>query len=282
MNSADLSFYNSRKYKLALSITISVFFYLFIIFFLPFGVDNYNPDHEYTFDFFLEIFFFFVPLSLVLLFNEFLFRPLVVKKATLRNIIFWSIWTLVLAGTVIFFTYNYLGNWHDFLLRSYFEFLVNCSAVLIFPMVGTFFYFRYRGLQYQMDHILTSKEESIDKDRLLEFTGVGSKDRITLSVSGFLYGKAQDNYVELIYLEQDRPRKFLMRTTLSSLIDSVGHSAIVRCHRSYMVNLVHVTAIKGGNQDMTLHLASLDIAIPVSKSFRTSVLENLRVLKNFG
>ncbi len=261
---------------------IAVFFYCFIVFFLPFGVDNYNPNHEYTLSFLLEFIYFLIPLSLFLLLNEFLLRPLFFKKATLKKVILWSVWTLVLLSTIIFFTYNYLGNWHDFFLTSYFGFLRDVSAVLLFPMVGTFFFFKFRSLQNQMEHILTTKEEYVDSGQLILFKGMGSKDQITLSASSFLYGKAQDNYVELVYLEQQQLKKFLMRSPLGNLVSSINNMAIVRCHRSYMVNLLHVKSIKGGNQDLTLHLDPSNATVPISKSFKSAVLKNLRSLKNFG
>lgn len=282
MDNNDLAFYNTPKYKLSLCLVTAVFFYGFIIFFLPFGVDNYNPNHEYTFKFLLEIFYFLIPLFAFLALNEFVLRPLFFKQASLKKVVLWSIWTLSLLATVIFLTYNYLGNWHDFLLSSYLGFLRDVSMVLLFPMIGTFFFFRFRSLQNQMEHILTTKEEFVDTGQLIQFKGVGSKDQITLSSSNFLYGRAQDNYVELVYLEQGQLKKFLMRTTLGNLVSSVNNMAIVRCHRSYMVNLLHVNSIKGGNQDIILYLAPFDSSVPVSKSFKSEVINNLRSLKNFG
>ena len=282
MNKNDFSFYNSPKYKFSLCITTSVFFYFFLVFFLPFGIDNYNPNHEYTFAFLLEIANFTVGIFIFSVISEFLLRPIFIKTISQKNIIFWSIWTLLLLCTITFFIYNILGNWHDFSIKSYLGFLVNTSAVLIFPLIGTFFFFRYRSLQHKIEHILTTKEEFIDSNQLISFKGEGSKDHITLSASNFLYGRAQDNYVELHYLEQNKLKKFLIRSSLRNLVNSINTIAINRCHRSYMINLLHVNAIKGANQEMTLFIDPFNTAIPVSKSYKDSVLKDLYDLKNFG
>lgn len=282
MTKNDFSFYSTPGYRLALCISITAFFYIFLVFFLPFGVDNYNPNHKYTFRFLLEIFNFAIGVFVFSIFNEFVLRPFLVQTASLINIVIWSAWTLVLLGTVTFFIYNYLGNWHDFLLNSYIGFLINTAAVLIFPLVGTFFVFRYRSLQHQINHILTTKPTFVDADQLVDFKGQGSSDQITLAVSRFLYGKAQNNYVELYYLEERQLKKFLIRSSLQNLVNSLDTVAIVRCHRSYLVNLLAVKAIKGANQEMTLFLESSNIAVPVSKSYKESVLKTLRDLKNFG
>ena len=282
MNSNDFSFYNTLKYKISLCISTAAFFYFFLIFFLPFGVDNYNPEHVYTFNFLFEIAKFAFGVFLVSVFNEFLLRPVFIKSASQKNIIIWSIWTLLLLATVIFFIYNILGNWHDFSIQSYLGFIGNTSAVLIFPILGTFFFFRYRSLQYTIEHILTTKVEFVGSNQLISFKGQGSKDQITLSASNFLYGRAQDNYVELYYLEQNELKKFLIRSALRNLVDSINTVAINRCHRSYMINLLHVNAIKGSKQEITLFIDPFNTAIPVSKSYKDAVLKDLSDLKNFA
>jgi len=282
MKNNNFSFYDTSKYKISLSFSLSIFFYFFIIFFLPFGVGNYNPNHQYTLGFFLEIFLFFVPLLAFSLFNEFLLRPLILKKTSFKKIIIWNIWVLFLLSTVLFITYNILGNWHDFKLNSYIEFLIQVSVVLLFPLVGVFFFFRYRSLQCQIEHILTTKEIFLGENQLIEFKGQGSKDQITLSLINFLYGKSQDNYVELYYLEKEQLKKFLIRSPISNLSKSINNLVIVRCHRSYIVNLLQVTAVKGGNHEITLNIDSFDSIIPVSKSYQDSTLETLHKIKNFA
>jgi len=278
----NIAFYNTLNYKLGVSLTIAIFFYVFIVFFLPFGVANYNPNHQYTFDFFLEIFYFFIPMLIFSLLNEMVLKPVVIKTISFQKIVFWSVWTLLLLSTVVYITYNILGNWHDFRLSSYLEFLLQVPVVLLFPLVGTFFFFKYRSLQNEIEYILTTKEGTIETNQLVEFKGQGSKDQITLSLANFLYGKSQDNYVELYYTENDQLKKFLMRSSLSNLIDSINNLVIVRCHRSYIVNLMHVSAVKGKSNNMTLSVDPLDGPIPISKSYEKTTIESLHKIKNFG
>ena len=153
---------------------------------------------------------------------------------------------------------------------------------MIFPTVGTFFYLRYQSLRRQIDHILTSNEGEFDTRHLITFSGQGSKDRISMSFNNFLYGRAQDNYVALYYLEQQSVKKFLMRASLGKLVVSVNHPAIIRSHRSYMVNLFHVMAVKGSYQDLKLYLEPLEVAIPISNSYKEQALEQLKKIKNFS
>ena len=132
-----------------------------------------------------------------------------------------------------------------------------------------------------MNHILTVKEGFTVGAQLLEFKGQGSKDCITLSLSNFLFGKAQDNYVEINYIEKEKPARFIMRSSLSNQVESVKNQFIIRCHRSYMVNLLKVSAVKGNNQYITLIIEPFDMAIPVSKSYKKETLRKLHEIKNF-
>ncbi len=282
MKKNDLSYYGTLKYKITLCFCIAVFFYFFLVFFLPFGIDNYNPNHKYTLGFFFEIFKFAIGVFIASIVNEIVLRPLLVKNTSLKNIILWSMWTLFLLSSLVFYIYNFLGGWHDYLLKSYLDFLVNVSSVLIFPLIGVFFFFKYRSLQYQIERILTTKERFLDKKQFIEFKGQGSKDQIKLTLFNFLYGKSQDNYVELYYLENRKIKKILLRSTLSNLFESINSVVIIRCHRSYIINLLNVSTVKGGNFEMTLNIDPFDVHIPVSKSYRESTLENLRKVKNFG
>ena len=104
MPTTDFSFFHTTKYRLSLCLSIALFFYFFMIFFLPFGVDNYNPQHQCTLEFLLELFYFFVVILLFLFFNEFVLHPLFLQKASVPAIIIWTLWTFLLLSTVCFFT----------------------------------------------------------------------------------------------------------------------------------------------------------------------------------
>ena len=78
-------FYHSSVYKLVLSFVNGIFLYVFLLVFLPFGVSNYDPNHEYTLEFLLEIGHF-VPLVIFLsLFNEFAIKPIFKRNSSVYS-----------------------------------------------------------------------------------------------------------------------------------------------------------------------------------------------------
>ena len=149
----------SRSEK-AYFVTLAGFFvFLFLLFFQPFGVNNYNTKETITLEFFLAILFMWLVISLLLAINEFFIFPIVVKHPTRGKMLGWIIWSMVWLSSGVFLFYNYLGEWHDFRLSSYFEFLGNIAALSLFPLGGLFLYLKIRELRkaLETDHPYTCR-----------------------------------------------------------------------------------------------------------------------------
>ena len=274
-------FYHSSVYKLVLSFVNGIFLYVFLLVFLPFGVSNYDPNHEYTLDFLLEIGHF-VPLVIFLtLFNEFAIKPIFKGRSSLKFIIGWTIWSFILLGSAVFLLYNFLGNWHDWRWSSFPGFVIDVSAVLLFPIAGTFFFFRYKKLQEEYDEVLTKAEGGSDLKEMIHFSGEGVKDNISISVQDFLFARAQDNYTELYYLKDRTASKFLIRSSLSSLMKTLEYDFILRCHRSFLINLYNVHSIKGSRKNLKISMRHSDMVLPVSKTYVDDILNGLKLYMKF-
>lgn len=282
MSYVDLHFYIERDYKLALTFSIASFFYVFVLFFLPFGVNNYDPNHHYTFSFFLEIFFLVVIIGVFTFLNEFYIKPFVVKTVSVKIIILWTLWTFVLLSTATFFAYNLLGNWHDLKLSSFLSFIPNCSSVFIFPTAGVFFYFRQKNLEEKIEEVYYLIEKPKLVEQLVTFSGQGMNDQISLTLSNFLYGMAQDNYVQLYYKKDSEIKRFLIRSSLTKLLSTIKNPSIIRCHRSYIVNLQKVETVRGGLNDLHITITNSKLEIPVSKTYREAALKGLKDIRNIS
>ena len=277
----DYSFYNLPKYKLTLSIVTALFFLFFLLTFQPFGVNNYSTKRIFTLEFISTLSTIMFLTFVVLMINEFFLRKWLIKKLTLGKIIGWSIWTCLLLGIALFLYYNWLGEWHDFSILSAVEFILDITTVSIFPLVGTFFYFRYKNLQEAFQQVVSNKQKQVDGDQLIHFEGQGINDNLMISIADFIYGKAQDNYVELVYRKNDKITKTLIRVPLSVLSEKISSPIIIKCHRSFIVNLYQVRSIIKGSE-MKLFLNYVDSPIRVSKSFHQDVNDCLKQIKNFN
>ena len=238
-------------------------------------MDNYNPDHEYSGSFLLEIGYFMVATTGMMLANEFLLKPAVIKEVNMRVVLIWSAWLSFSMGLGNYLLYNWLGNWHDLSWGSAVLFILNCSTVFVFPLVGIFFLYRYRSLRNRMEEInLQTAEKGADL-QLIEFRGEGRADQYALAPGDFRYAQAQDNYVALYYVVDGNLHKYLIRSSLSELLLRTAWDDLVRCHRSYAVNLLIVRSVQMGNP-MLLYLKDVMEPIRVSRSYKKEVIDSIK------
>lgn len=264
------------RYRLALSLAMALFFAGFMLFFLPFGVDNYNPNHTYSGEFLLAMVSFAALVGAVSLANEFVLRPLIPGTSRLPGLLAWSLWTMGSISLAVFLGYNLWGSWHDFHLSSALAFVLECSSVLVFPIVGTFFWFSYRELKSRFESVLEERRPDADPARIIAFAGAHANDQIALRHADFRYAKAQDNYVEIQYLQDGVLRSHLLRSTLHALAEGHRQEGFLRCHRSFLVNIHQVISVSGSRSGLRLRLDSVNEPLPVSRSYRGDIIEGLR------
>lgn len=80
------------------------------------------------------------------------------------------------------------------------------------------------------------------------------------------YIKAMQNYLTIDFIGES-PQKEIVRQTLSSVEEKIPDTSLIRCHRSYIVNLHHVEQVTGNAQGLKLKLKDSEEIVPVSRSY---------------
>lgn len=272
--SASVPFLNNARDKCLLIVVIGVFFPAFLIFFQPFGVNNYDQDHTITLDFVRLMSGYGLANGLVLALNEFVVRRFLPVHKKLWQLLLWTIWSLVSMSTTTFLLYNYLGNFHDWHLSSYLGFVKNVSGILLFPLVGVYFYFHFRYLRQQF-YSLETEEQSGLGDQLIWLVAENGKDRVGITFSNLAYLQAFDNYVQVFYHENGGMKKRLLRSTLKRMETQLAAWHIMRCHRSYLVNLQWIDKVDQNGQKVVIKLKDVEQLIPVSQGYANKVFEKV-------
>lgn len=83
-----------------------------------------------------------------------------------------------------------------------------------------------------------------------------------LDIADILYCKADDNYTE-IYLSNNK--KKLVSKTLKYFEDMLKNSSFARVHKSYLVNVNHVTKYKKGKGGSVLLSNGKEVMVSASK-----------------
>ncbi len=89
-----------------------------------------------------------------------------------------------------------------------------------------------------------------------------------IQTSKIKYIEALQNYIKIGYLNsEEKLSEKMLRTTLKQVTSEVKDTAIVKCHRSFLVNREAITATTGNAQGLLLSLSNCDKKVPVSRKY---------------
>jgi DNA-binding LytR/AlgR family response regulator len=95
---------------------------------------------------------------------------------------------------------------------------------------------------------------------------------VKLKINDIIYIEALENYVTLTTNED----KFTIHFTMKAIEDYLPPGVFIRVHRSYIINKSNIQTIKESSLD--LNIGGVLKSIPVGKSFRDSLLNDINVM----
>ena len=278
--SAIIAFWNTsivvletRKEKWYIILFLTVFIPVFLLVFQPFGVNNYDPSHRIGASFLFASIGFGIINGVVLALYEFGITPFLFKKSTRAGLALRLFLLVILLSSATYLFYNVLGHFHDWKWVSYFGFIRDIALMSILPLSLIFLYFNYRNTKEAYEILLQQPQTPTLQKSLIELTSDNGKDSISIPADALLYIEAQDNYVSIFHLMQDQVKEQLLRTTMKTLGTELKDTGVLRCHRSYFVNINRVIKAKGNGHQMKLYLSEITSPIPVSRSYLPSLKE---------
>jgi DNA-binding LytR/AlgR family response regulator len=124
------------------------------------------------------------------------------------------------------------------------------------------------------------KDIKIEITNELVFTAENTKDKLHIKESEFLYIEAEDNYSAIYYLENNKLKRNLMRSSLKRLLEQIENPLIIQCHRAFIVNLNQVKHIDGNAAGYKLKLKNVNEEIPVSRNYAKTIVSTLNQLNH--
>lgn len=256
------SFFESRKFRLRLAFGASLFIFLFLVITRPFGL--YHIQFKVLF---LYSALYALVTLLVLLFLTFLVQPVLFKQFNIWKTFVWNICILFVIGVVNCIVVTTINN-----IKPDIKLLINFQLYTMTPgvLISAFAYLIYHVLILRKE--LTRKlNESFKTNNKLH---VGQKSESSvIGLNGIhndklIYITSADNYIDVFYFEEGQVRHKLIRSTLDNAEQTFNDiENITRCHRSFIVNLCHVSGIRGNAAGYRLKLQGLIKEIPVSRKY---------------
>ncbi len=168
--------------------------------------------------------------------------------------------------------------------------LLSVVILGIFPLTASVFlkYSRYKALNEREASVLDDNlhdfqqknqdrsEIEAKKDNNVALIAENEKDIIELNIDYLQYIESADNYANIVFLDQNKLKKELLRGTLKRFEQQISQPFVMRCHRSFIVNLNQVANISGNAQGYRITLKNNDTIIPVARNYGASILEKLK------
>lgn len=183
---------------------------------------------------------------------------------------------LIGIGNYFFSMFIFTGfkiSWHNFI-----TFLIYTMIVGIFPAIFIPFYTYFKLLKKNAlasDEINQLTHSQSHDNGTVRITSSAKKEILELGKNQILFFKAQGNYIQVVFLDENKKiTKKMIRTTMKSVEENLrNHAEFIRVHRSYIINKTKITKSTGNAQGITLFLDNSDATVPVSRKY-ISILKN--------
>lgn len=199
----------------------------------------------------------------------------VVKRGAQLLIYQYLVWVLAeILCMSIFYTFYELVILDDtrLIAEAFKQSALNTSLIILLPYSVTWLYFSWSDKKNKILK-LTESSDSGSQKAMIPFRDEKGTLRLSLKRSDILYLQGSDNYVTIWYNAQNKVARYLLRNTLKKMEDELIAESIIRCHRSYLVNMEKVKLIKREKDGLLIELDSSGPAsVPVSRSYMNQVL----------
>lgn len=221
--------------------------------------------------------------SAALLFSELLIWKILkiqVDKWTFGKAIMLGVWDMLIVTFAIFVYINYKSDFAQFTYQALLR--ISGLAILfsIIPVMITTVFLDNWWLRQNLAKAssLQNKVETANfkaTENKLHLESDNNREFLNIQANQLLFIESVDNYVSVYHLENDQVKKQLLRSNLKKLEAQLKEENIVRCHRSYIVNLKNIKKVEGNSRGLQLYFNYYDQAIPVSRRYVKPILKQL-------
>ena len=264
--------------KLRVVVFSGLFVGLFMFLFQPFGLINIQYKYKTLFLLGYGLVTMFALAVMIFVFPKVFSGFFCEKNWTVGKQLFFSLLIILFIGVGNYFYSALVFHlseqwWKALLMMMVFTMLIGVFPVGVIILLAYNKYLRQNireATQVNAGMHKTGIYREVRHGEMITFPSSNRSDEpVTLSVDDFLFVRSDGNYLEVYFSEPGGQQRRLIRNTLSG-IESLLHKhfpPLMRCHRSYIVNLSKVEKVDGNAQGLLLKLKNCDVQIPVSRKF---------------
>ena len=138
-------------------------------------------------------------------------------------------------------------------------------------------------LQDTRQKLMLTKSDTVESDdevmpehtEIINLMDNNGNLKLSVKLDNLYYIKAEDNYINVFYQRSGAIASYMLRCKMQTIADNcVDSSSLMRCHRSYIVNIKKVSVLHNEADGFMIDFEREGLeSIPVSKTYSAKVLE---------
>ena len=160
-------------------------------------------------------------------------------------------------------------------LEIYKNAMQNTFFIIGIPYFFCILYFSYQERSAKLKELM-DENIGFKSSNLISIRDARGILQLSVAKENLLYIESADNYICVWYKKNDMLKKQLLHITMKDMSEQLADSNIVRCHRSYMINLDLVKVMRREKGNLFLELEEPGVReIPISKTYGEAVMRRL-------
>lgn len=271
----------SKKNNVRMIIFTALFGLLFINLFQPFGSRDWYPD--------VSDVKYFAYSSIIILTGMLVVvvsRVILLVRSKKKEILYWHylIWILceIIVMAIFYTLFSILipkdGGGRE-VGDIFSQSLFNTALVLLLPYSITWLYLSWKEKSRLLDNVELDSAHNKTAKALIAFPDEKGDLKISVMPENLLYIESADNYATIYYINKSNKSHYMIRNSLKWMEENISKDTpLVRCHRSYIVNLDRVKILKKEKNGIMLELDAENTPdIPVSKTYYDSFMNKFSI-----
>lgn len=248
------------RYRLLHVLIILVFSVFFLLIFEPFNIKAWLKYPEWLKD--LGLISLALTFSSIIACSQLLVRPLIhINNFRVWHLAAWLLAEIVVVTVIltIMFADNTRGFFGEILITLKFT-----TAGLVLPYS---FSILILVLVYQKNRLASTTGHPADAAGLVTIKDERGQVKFSVDKQSVVYLESTDNYVSIYFLQDGNIKKEMVRNSMKAMEKHVSSLGLVRCHRSFIVNIGNVQWLKKNGRNYIFKMKYCNTVIPVSRAF---------------
>ena len=148
--------------------------------------------------------------------------------------------------------------------------LVKTILILLIPYVMCYIYFIWqeRVAQLRLIRERLAEDETALQAAYVQIYDEKGEMRLSVRREHLFLLESADNYVCVWYINNNSPKKVLVRNTLTKVAKQLESTHIQRCHRSYIINLDLIKVMRREKEGIFVEFGVEGVPdVPISKTY---------------